>query len=90
MNEGSVKDYVDLQRLMFTLNAHFRGHTFQVFGDSKVGQAFRHNIRNGFETFLKFVGNSEEAVPRRAELRTALAQADQVTLIPIGSLTRTD
>ncbi len=32
MNEGSVRDYVDMQRLMFTLNAHYRDSSFQVFG----------------------------------------------------------
>lgn len=49
MNEGSVADYVDLQRLMFTLNAHYRDESFSIFGKTKVAFAFRENIRNGFE-----------------------------------------
>jgi len=41
VNEGSVSDYVDLQRLMYTLNAHYRDRSFRVFGDTRVAQAFR-------------------------------------------------
>jgi radical SAM superfamily enzyme YgiQ (UPF0313 family) len=52
LNEGSVKDYIDIQRLMFTLNAHYRSQSFQVFGKSKVAATFRENIRNGFEDFV--------------------------------------
>jgi radical SAM superfamily enzyme YgiQ (UPF0313 family) len=53
MNEGSVSDYIDMQRLMFTLNAHYRNSSFQVFGETRVSQAFRENIRNGFEGFVQ-------------------------------------
>ena len=53
MNEGSVSDYVDMQRLMFTLNAHYRDKSFQVFGKSKVALAFRENLQNGFDGFIK-------------------------------------
>lgn len=52
MNEGTVTDYIDLQRLMFTLNAHYRDSSFQVFGNSNVAAAFRENIRNGFEDYI--------------------------------------
>lgn len=52
MNEGSVSDYVDMQRLMFTLNAHYRNNSFQVFGDTRVASAFRENIGNGFGNFV--------------------------------------
>jgi len=52
MNEGTVTDYIDLQRLMFTLNAHYRDSSFQVFGNSNVAAAFRENIRNGFEGYI--------------------------------------
>jgi hypothetical protein len=86
MNEGSVKDYVDLQRLMFTLNAHYRSRSFQIFGDTKVNQAFRYNIRNGFEGFVKSVRNGEEGILRRNDLRNALERTNQVSLIQIGSL----
>jgi hypothetical protein len=53
INEGSVNDYVDLQRLMYTLNTHYRSRSFQLFGDTMVAQAFRDNMRNGFEDFMK-------------------------------------
>lgn len=53
MNEGSVNDYVDLQRLMYSLNAHYRSRSFQLFGDTLVAQAFRTNMRNGFEDFVR-------------------------------------
>jgi radical SAM superfamily enzyme YgiQ (UPF0313 family) len=53
MNEGSVHDYVDMQRLMFTLNSHYRNNSFQLFGDTKVSMAVRDNVRNGFEQFIQ-------------------------------------
>jgi len=53
MNEGSINDYVDMQRLMYTLNAHYRSESFQIFGDTKVAESFRDNIQNGFEEFLE-------------------------------------
>jgi len=53
MNDGSVRDYVDMQRLMFTLNSHYRDESFQIFGNTNVGKAFRENIRNGFVGFIK-------------------------------------
>jgi radical SAM superfamily enzyme YgiQ (UPF0313 family) len=48
MNEGSVADYIDMQRLMFTLNAHYRNESFRLFGNTKVASAFRQNLGNGF------------------------------------------
>jgi hypothetical protein len=53
MNEGSIEDYIDLQRLMFTLNAHYRSRSFHIFGSTRVSQAFVENIRNGFERFVR-------------------------------------
>ncbi len=44
VNEGSISDYVDLQRLMYTLNAHYRDRSFQVFGDTRVADAFRNAV----------------------------------------------
>jgi hypothetical protein len=52
MNEGSISDYVDMQRLMYTLNAHYRSESFRIFGDSKVSITLRDNIHNGFEDFV--------------------------------------
>jgi radical SAM superfamily enzyme YgiQ (UPF0313 family) len=48
LNEGGIEDYVDLQRLMYTLNAHYRSRSFSVFGSTRVAAAFRENVRNGF------------------------------------------
>lgn len=53
INEGSVSDYIDLQRLMYTLNAHYRSRSFQIFGDTRVSAAFRENLRNDFEKFVE-------------------------------------
>jgi hypothetical protein len=53
MNEGSINDYVDLQRLMFTLNAHYRNNSFQIFSSGKVASSFRENISNGFASFIE-------------------------------------
>lgn len=41
MNEGSVEDYIDLQRMMFMLNQNFRSKSFSIFGDTAVAQSFR-------------------------------------------------
>jgi hypothetical protein len=89
MNEGSVKDYVDLQRLMFMLNAHYRSRSFQIFGNTCVSQAFLYNLRNGFEGFVKSARDGIRPVPRRADLQSALEQADRMTLIPVGSVRAT-
>lgn len=53
MNQGSVADYIDLQRLMFTLNAHYRDSSFQIFGKTNVATALRDNMNNGFENFIR-------------------------------------
>ncbi len=63
VNEGGVDDYIDLQRLMFTLNQHFRSRSFQIFGESRVSQAFLDNLRNGFEEFLRQYKFSDGARP---------------------------
>jgi len=48
LNEGSISDYIDLQRLMYTLNTHYRDASFRVFGDTRVAKRFRENLTNGF------------------------------------------
>jgi radical SAM superfamily enzyme YgiQ (UPF0313 family) len=53
LNEGSVEDYIDLQRLMFTLNAHYRSRSFQLFAETRVSAAFRDNLSNGFEQVIR-------------------------------------
>ena len=52
MNEGSVRDYVDMQRLMFALNAHYRNESFSMFGTNRVAVALRENLGNGFGGFI--------------------------------------
>lgn len=59
INEGSISDYIDLQRLMFTLNAHCRSESFRIFGPSRVSKAFRENIRNEFDTFVHLYLDSQ-------------------------------
>ncbi len=44
MNEGSLFDYVDLQRMMFMLNTQYRSRSFRVFGQTQVGKAFRESL----------------------------------------------
>jgi radical SAM family protein len=41
MNEGSVEDYIDLQRMMFMLNQNYRSKSFSVFGEGAVAGSFR-------------------------------------------------
>lgn len=53
LNEGSISDYVDLQRLMFMLNTHYRGQSFRLFGETRVSKSLIENVRNGFEDFLR-------------------------------------
>lgn len=52
MNEGSVGDYVEMQRLMFALNTHYRSQSFSIFSNSKVATSFRENMVNGFQNFV--------------------------------------
>jgi radical SAM superfamily enzyme YgiQ (UPF0313 family) len=53
MNEGALSDYIDLQRLMFMLNAHYRGKSFRLFGDTRVSNSLLQNVRNGFQDFVR-------------------------------------
>lgn len=70
MNEGSVSDYVELQRLMYSLNTHYRSKSFQMFGDSMVSQAVRYQVRNGFEDFVNLYKQPMPELPQpRATLR---------------------
>jgi hypothetical protein len=41
MNEGSIEDYIDLQRMMFMLNENYRSKSFSIFGGTSVATAFR-------------------------------------------------
>jgi hypothetical protein len=53
LNEGSIDDYVDLQRLMFMLNTHYRDSSFRPFGDSRVAEAFRDNLTPEFQHYVR-------------------------------------
>lgn len=62
MNEGSISDYIDLQRLMFTLNAHYRGQSFRIFGKTRVSKSLVENVRNGFQGFVSLYTARESEV----------------------------
>jgi hypothetical protein len=49
MNEGSIADYVNLQRMMFMLNENYRGQSFNIFGTGAVSAAFRNIIGDSSE-----------------------------------------
>lgn len=44
LNDGSVNDYIELQRMMFMLNVSYRSKSFNVFGDSTVAKEFRMSV----------------------------------------------
>ena len=71
--EGSISDYVDLQRLMFTLNAHYRSSSFTVFGNTRVNMSFRENVRNGFEQFVRLY---KESAPGQEPAAVSPSQFD--------------
>jgi hypothetical protein len=48
MNEGSVSDCIDLQRMMFMLNENYRSKSFSIFGPGAVAESFR-NVVAEFE-----------------------------------------
>lgn len=52
LNEGSLPDYIDLQRLMFMLNTHYRDASFRPFADSRVSGSFRSNLSNAFYKYI--------------------------------------
>jgi radical SAM superfamily enzyme YgiQ (UPF0313 family) len=49
MNEGSVADYIDLQRMMFMLNENYRSKSFSIFGSGAVPASFRKVVSNDSE-----------------------------------------
>jgi len=72
INEGSISDYVDLQRLMYMLNAHYRSKSFRVFGDTLVAQRFRENLTNGFaEQVVRMTAGVEAGKSRRQDAEAA-------------------
>lgn len=44
MNEGSIADYIDLQRMMFMLNESYQSKSFSIFGPGAVASSFRYAI----------------------------------------------
>ena len=71
MNEGGVEDYVDVQRLMYTLNAHYRSKSFSIFGDTRVAAAFRGNIGNGFADWIATAAK-DAALPSQTKTRQVM------------------
>jgi radical SAM superfamily enzyme YgiQ (UPF0313 family) len=77
INEGSISDYIDLQRLMFTLNAHYRSQSFRIFGNTRVSKMFLENLRNGFESFLGRYNGREMENPTASQF--AIGPMDNTT-----------
>jgi hypothetical protein len=68
-NDGSVEDYIDLQRMMFMLNQNYRSKSFSVFGEGAVADSFRKVVAN-------FTESEKEHAPingRRIEAITRIA-----------------
>jgi radical SAM superfamily enzyme YgiQ (UPF0313 family) len=53
LNEGSISDYIDLQRLMFMLNSNYRTRSFQLFGNTRVNEFFRRNLNDKFGSAIE-------------------------------------
>jgi hypothetical protein len=77
LNEGSISDYIDLQRLMFMLNAHYRSESFRVFGSSRVSRSLLENVRNGFEGFVSLYRARGLALSGRTESGPVGSEAHQ-------------
>jgi hypothetical protein len=69
MNDGSVEDYIDLQRMMFMLNNNYRSKSFSVFGESAVSDSFRKVVAN----FKKVEMETTPINGRRIEAITRIA-----------------
>ena len=69
MNDGSVEDYIDLQRMMFMLNNNYRSKSFSVFGDGAVSDSFRKVVAN----FKKVETETTPINGRRIEAITRIA-----------------
>jgi len=52
INEGAVSDYIDLKRLIFMLNSHYRSKSFRLFSDTLVSSSFRKNLNEEFEAII--------------------------------------
>lgn len=61
MNDGSVEDYIELQRMMFMLNQNYRSKSFNVFGKGAVANSFRHLVTD-FESAHEDDNNRENTV----------------------------
>lgn len=77
MNEGSIADYIDMQRLMYSLNANYRNASFRVFGSSRVASSFRENLSNGFGGFVEQYSENG----KRSELVEGLIPVGQIEAI---------
>jgi len=44
MNQGTISDYIDLQRLMFMLNESYRSKSFSIFGQGAAAESFRQAV----------------------------------------------
>lgn len=80
MNEGSVEEYIDLQRMMFMLNDNYRSKSFNVFGEGAVADSFRKVVSN----FKKVETECTPINGRRVDAITRMAS----DLVVSGSLNR--
>jgi len=69
MNQGSVQDYIELQRMMFMLNQSYRSKSFNVFGDSAVAASFR-----GLVTSYENKVSAAEELPGKASRTLPVVQ----------------
>jgi len=53
LNDGSISDYVDLQRMISAEHALPGASSFRLFGDTRVSKSLVEMFRNGFEDFLR-------------------------------------
>lgn len=92
LNEGLLSDYIDLQRLMFTLNAHYRSKSFQLFGTTRVSESFRRLLNDDFGMVIRELMDPQGSVaePGSNEMKhTAPASSSNPAKVfgkPKGSL----
>lgn len=69
VNEGTVADYIDIQRMMFMLNESYRSKSFSVFGPGSVAKSFRQvivNFKNAQGEQALIDGQRITAMPRQS------------------------
>lgn len=78
-NEGSVENYIDLQRMMFMLNDNYRSESFSVFGSNAVASAFRQVVSNFREAEADHPPINGQRIAAIARSNVNVEIADEVT-----------